>query len=173
MVLNRPLGIFNGFWGNHHHWMCFGSLTIAINGFSMVFGPATIAFNGFRWFYTIGQTMRWFRWIAMVRFGSWWLPLVRFPNSLGCELGEQRAYTRGIELPWPIVQRCSKMLFSFGLFLPVASKGLKMLKMPKSKTYGAISQIWSLKSGNGCFGLLTHKDSGCQVAGFTKQYVAF
>ena len=46
--------------------MFFGSLTIAINGFSMVFGLATIASNGFRWFWTIGQTMRWFRWIAMV-----------------------------------------------------------------------------------------------------------
>ena len=44
----------------------FGSLTIAINGASMIFGPATIAFNGFQWFWTIGQTMRWFRWIAMV-----------------------------------------------------------------------------------------------------------
>ena len=44
----------------------FCSLTIAINGFSMVFGLGTIAFNGFRWFWTIGQTMRWFRWIAMV-----------------------------------------------------------------------------------------------------------
>ena len=46
--------------------MFFGSLTIAINGFSMVFGLATIALNGFQWFWTIGQTMRWFRWIVMV-----------------------------------------------------------------------------------------------------------
>ena len=27
-------------------------------------------------------------------------------------------------------------------------------------TYGALSQIWSLKSINGCFGLLTYRDSG-------------
>ena len=30
--------------------------------------------------------------------------VVRFPNSLGCELGERRVYTRGIELPRPIVE---------------------------------------------------------------------
>ena len=24
MVLKRPLQIFNGFWGDHHHWMFFG-----------------------------------------------------------------------------------------------------------------------------------------------------
>ena len=66
MVLKRPLEIFNGFGGDHHHWMVFGGLTIAINGFSMVFGFATIAFNGFRWFWTIGQMMRWFRWIVVV-----------------------------------------------------------------------------------------------------------
>ena len=32
------------------------------------------------------------------------LALVRFPNSLGCELGERRVYTRGIELRGPIVK---------------------------------------------------------------------
>ena len=32
-----PLEIFNRFWGDHHHWMFLGGLTIAINGFSMVF----------------------------------------------------------------------------------------------------------------------------------------
>ena len=66
MVLKRPLQISNGFWGDHHHWMFFGCLTIAINGFSMVFDFSTIAFNGFRWFWTIGQTMRWFQWIVVV-----------------------------------------------------------------------------------------------------------
>ena len=66
MVLKQPLHIFNGFWGDHHHWMFFGGLTIATNGFSMVFDFTTIAFNGFRWFRTIGQTMRWFRWIVVV-----------------------------------------------------------------------------------------------------------
>ena len=30
--------------------------------------------------------------------------LVRFPNSLGCELGERRPYSLWIELPGPIVQ---------------------------------------------------------------------
>ena len=33
-----------------------------------------------------------------------WHTVVRFPNSLGCELGERRVYTRGIELPRPIVK---------------------------------------------------------------------
>ena len=31
--------------------------------------------------------------------------LVRFPNSLGCELGERRAWERGIFLPWQIVTK--------------------------------------------------------------------
>ena len=66
MVLKRPLQIFNGFWGDHHHWIFFVGLTIAINSFSMVFHFSTIVFNGFRWFRTIGQTMRWFRWIVVV-----------------------------------------------------------------------------------------------------------
>ena len=44
---------------------------------------------------------------------------------------------------------------------------------PKSKTYGAIGQIWSLKSGNGCFGLLIHKDNGCQVARSQKNILRF
>ena len=81
MVSKRPLQIFNGFWGDHHHWMFFGSLTIAINGFSMVFHFSTIAFSGFRWFQTIGQTMRWFRWIVVVywrhiscKWGKCWWP---------------------------------------------------------------------------------------------------
>ena len=71
MVLKQPLQIFNGFWGDHHHWMFFGGLTIAINGFSMFFYFATIAFNGFRWFRTIGQSMRWFRWIVVVSYRPW------------------------------------------------------------------------------------------------------
>ena len=37
------------------------------------------------------------------RKGELWL--VRFPNSLGCELGERRACTRGIFLPWQIVAK--------------------------------------------------------------------
>ena len=79
MIFRRPLEIFNGFWEDHHHWMFFGGLTIAINGFSMVFDLATIAFNGFRWLWTIGQTMRWFRWIVVVYL---W-------NLLGVEVFEQ------------------------------------------------------------------------------------
>ena len=66
MVLKQPLQIFNGFWGDHHHWMFFGGLTIATNGFLMVFDFATVAFNGFWWFWTISRTMRWFRWIVVV-----------------------------------------------------------------------------------------------------------
>ena len=37
MVSKQPLQILNGFWGDHHHWMFFGGLTIAINGFSIFF----------------------------------------------------------------------------------------------------------------------------------------
>ena len=66
MVLKRPLEIFNGFWGDYHHWMFFWQSGHCHHGFSMVFGLTTIAFNGFRWFWTVGQTMRWFRWIVMV-----------------------------------------------------------------------------------------------------------
>ena len=47
MVLKRPLQIFNGFWGDHHHWMIFGGLTIAINGFTMVFW---CCYHRFQWF---------------------------------------------------------------------------------------------------------------------------
>ena len=52
----------------------------------------------------------------LVWFPDWheWIPkwvtvgepdLVRFPNSLGCELGERRSYSLWIELPGPIVQK--------------------------------------------------------------------
>ena len=47
MVLKRPLQISNGFWGDHHHWMFFGGMTIAINGFSMVF---LFSYHCFQWF---------------------------------------------------------------------------------------------------------------------------
>ena len=40
--------------------------------------------------------------ITSVRVGA---TLVRFPNSLGCELGERRSYSLWIELPGPIVQK--------------------------------------------------------------------
>ena len=101
MVLKRPLEIFNGFWGDHHHWMFFCSLTIAINGFSMVFGLATIAFNGFRWFWTIGQTMRWFRWIVVV-YCKWYgttdhFILISIKRYIYFCFGSQRScYCKGI-----------------------------------------------------------------------------
>ena len=47
MVLKQPLQIFNSFWGDHHHWMFFGGLTIATNGFSMVF---LFCYHHFQWF---------------------------------------------------------------------------------------------------------------------------
>ena len=47
MVLKRPLQTSNGFWGDHHHWMFFGGLTIAINGFSVVF---VFCYHHFQWF---------------------------------------------------------------------------------------------------------------------------
>ena len=50
MVLKRPLNFFNGFGGEYHHWMFFGTLTIANNGFSMVFGSPNY----------------WFQWFSMV-----------------------------------------------------------------------------------------------------------
>ena len=47
------------------------------------------------------------------------------------------------------------------------------LKIPKSKTYGAIAQIKSLKSSNGCFGLLIHKGTGCEVTRAQKNIFDF
>ena len=41
---------------------------------------------------------------GLILFSDWWQILVRFPNSLGCELGERRPYSLWIELPGPIVQ---------------------------------------------------------------------
>ena len=46
-------------------------------------------------------------------------------------------------------------------------------KTPKSKTYGAIAQIKSLKSSNGCFGLLIHKGTGCEVGRAQKNIFVF
>ena len=45
MVLKRSLKIFNGFGGHYHHWMFFGTLTIANGGFSLVFGPPNHLFS--------------------------------------------------------------------------------------------------------------------------------
>ena len=90
MVLKRPLQISNGFWGDHHHWMFFGCLTIAINGFSMVFDFSTIGFNGFWWFRTIGQTMRWFWWIVMV--------YIRYKNV---KITRYRHRPKDKEYSWP------------------------------------------------------------------------
>ena len=65
-ILKRPLKIFNGFGGHHYHWIFFGPLTIANDGFQWFLGRPTIGFNGFRWSRTIGQTMEWFQWIEQV-----------------------------------------------------------------------------------------------------------
>ena len=46
-------------------------------------------------------------------------------------------------------------------------------KIPKSKTYDVIAQIESLKSSNGCFGLLIHKGTGCEVASAQKNIFYF
>ena len=51
-VLKRPLQIFNGFWGDHHHWMFLGGLTIAINGFTMVFW---CCYHRFWWFLMVSD----------------------------------------------------------------------------------------------------------------------
>ena len=102
MVLKQPLQIFNGFWGDHHHWMFFGGLTIAIDGFSMFFLFFYHRFQWVRWFRTIGQTMRWFRWIVVVycwprnqtpfqnsdidRFGRWRIPPYSWINIDNVEI---------------------------------------------------------------------------------------
>ena len=54
------------------------------------------------------------------------------------------------------------------LFWPISH-----CKIPKSKTYGAIAQIKSLKSSNGCFGLLIHKGTGCKVGRAQKIFLVF
>ena len=46
-------------------------------------------------------------------------------------------------------------------------------KIPKSKTYGAIAQIKSLKSSNGCFELLIHKGTVCEVGRAQKNIFGF
>ena len=50
--MKRPLKIFNGFGGRHYHWMFFGTLAIANDGFSMVFGSPN----------------HWFQWFSMVKY---------------------------------------------------------------------------------------------------------
>ena len=47
MFLKRPFKIVNGLGGNHHHWMFFGTLTIAIDGLSMIFGSPNHWFKRF------------------------------------------------------------------------------------------------------------------------------
>ena len=46
----ETIEFFNGFGGQYHHLMFFGTLTIANNGFSMVFGSPNY----------------WFQWFSMV-----------------------------------------------------------------------------------------------------------
>ena len=46
-------------------------------------------------------------------------------------------------------------------------------KPPKSKPYGALAETKSLKSRNGCFGLLIHKGTGCEVGRAQKIFLVF
>ena len=50
MVLKRPLQIFNGFWGDHHHWMFFGwsdhCHQLFYDGFLMLLPSLSMVFDG-------------------------------------------------------------------------------------------------------------------------------
>ena len=50
-VLKRPLQIFNGFWGDHHHWMFFGRSDHChqwfYDGFLMLLPSLLMVFDGF------------------------------------------------------------------------------------------------------------------------------
>ena len=50
MVLKRPLQIFNGFWGDHHHWMFFGRSDHChqwfYDGFLMLLPSLSMVFDG-------------------------------------------------------------------------------------------------------------------------------
>ena len=52
MVLKGPLQIFNGFWGDHHHWMFFGRSDHChqwfYNGFLMLLPSLSMVFDGSR-----------------------------------------------------------------------------------------------------------------------------
>ena len=63
-------------------------------------------------------------------------------------------------------------ILKFVLFRPIFWP-IFPYKIPKSKTYGAIAQIKSLKSSNGCFGLLIHKGTGCEVGRAQKNIFGF
>ena len=49
-VLKRPLQIFNGFWGDHHHWMFFGRSDHChqwfYDGFLMLLPSLSMVFDG-------------------------------------------------------------------------------------------------------------------------------
>jgi len=79
MVLKRPLQIFNGFWGDHHHWMFLGGLTIAINGFTMVFW---CCYHRFQWFSMVPDHWSNDAMVSMDRCGlDYWLLSLVLPTS--------------------------------------------------------------------------------------------
>ena len=77
-VLKRPLQIFNGFWGDHHHWMFLGGLTIAINGFTMVFW---CCYHRFQWFSMVPDHWSNDAMVSMDRCGLEWIN-IRIPIKL-------------------------------------------------------------------------------------------
>ena len=83
MVFKRPLQIFNGFWGDHHHWMFLGSLTIAINGFTMVFW---CCYHRFQWFSIVPDHWSNDAMVSMDRCGLHWLHVSSFAFGLDCLL---------------------------------------------------------------------------------------
>ena len=91
MVLKRPLQIFNGFWGDHHHWMFLGGLTIAINGFTMVFW---CCYHRFQWFLMVLDHWSNDGMVSMDRCGlvvgySWRDPLGRFGMTQFVDVGPE------------------------------------------------------------------------------------
>ena len=87
-VLKRPLQIFNGFWGDHHHWMFLGGLTIAINGFTMVFW---CCYHRFWWFLMVSDHWSNDAMVSMDRCGL---------SIIIAIIIERRTWLRRLFLPW-------------------------------------------------------------------------
>ena len=81
-------------------------------------------------------------------------------------------------MEWTLVSHEYHFRASFGQILKIAYFRLifgqfPIVKSQNQKTYGAIPQIKSLKSSNGCFGLLIHKGTGCEVRRAQKNIFGF
>ena len=68
--------------------------------------------------------------------------LVRFPNSLGCELGERRACTRGIFLPWQIVAKIFIESGQLRTELACSTRDLTLpIDQPRASSLGAAVEL--------------------------------